>query len=211
MKLSGGKEIIDEFVIPRASSRAFLLEKGHHLKVIAHEGKQVADLRFLSADDHREEWSSWLSIALNRIAGTGGMRRLTHLYSKLPWNNLMATVTEDTVGHHQFYGNCNPAFYAAWGKEGHANCFDLFAECLQPHGIDMADLESASVFNLFMPVRYVDDEQGTYVFGPPTCDKGDSITFRAEMDLMVAATSCPEDTVVNEFDAKSMLYQIRGK
>ena len=72
----------------------------------------------------------------------------------------------------------------------------------------LSDLDSAGVFNLFMPVRYLDDENGTFSFHRPSCEKGDYIDFRAEMDVLVAATSCPEDNIVNDFDPKGMLYRI---
>jgi uncharacterized protein YcgI (DUF1989 family) len=72
----------------------------------------------------------------------------------------------------------------------------------------MKDLDSAGVFNLFMPVRYLDDENGTFSFNRPSCEKGDYIDLRAEMDVLVAATSCPEGSIVNDFDPKGMLYRI---
>ena len=130
------------------------------------------------------------------------------LHSALPRQNLMATVVSDDAGRHQFYGQCIAAFYDKMGQPGHANCAELFEECLAPHGIGMANLDDTSVFNVFMPVRYLDDELGTYEFLGPSCEPGDAIVFRAEMDLLVAATSCPEETIVNDFDPKGMMYQI---
>ena len=202
------RRVIDEFVIPKCSSKAFVIKKGQVLRVIAHEGKQVADIRFLNAHDFREQFSSWLSASLNNRQGTGGMKRLKKLYSKLPWQRVMLTVIDDKVGHHHLWGQCIAKFYEMNGQPGHASCADLFEECLRPYRLSMIDLDSASVFNVFMPVRYLDDEKGTYEFQRPACEKGDYIDFLAEMDVLVAATSCPDDTIINDYEPKGMKYQI---
>ncbi len=202
------RRVVEEFVIPKCTSKAFIVKKGQVLRVIAHEGKQVADIRFISADDPREQFSSWLSVSLNMRQGIGGMKRLKKLYSKLPWQRVMLTVIDDKVGHHLFSGQCVAKFYELGGRPGHANCADLFDECLKPYYLSQRDLDSASVFNVFMPVRYLDDENGTYEFQRPACEKGDYIDFMAEMDVIVAAVSCPDDSIVNDYDPKAMKYQI---
>ena len=53
---------VEDFIIPKNSSRAFMLKKGQVLRVIAHEGKQVADIRFLNAHDYREQFAAYNSI-----------------------------------------------------------------------------------------------------------------------------------------------------
>ncbi len=73
----------------------------------------------------------------------------------------------------------------------------------------MQDLDSAGVFNVFMSVKFLDDENGTWLYQPPACEKGDYIDFLAEMDVLVAATSCPMDSIaVNDYECKGMKYQI---
>ncbi|MFC1902625.1 DUF1989 domain-containing protein [Chloroflexota bacterium] len=207
-KATKSRRVIEEFVIPKCSSKAFVVKQGQVLRVIAHAGKQVADIRFLNAHDYREQFSSWLSWALNMRQGIGGMKRLKKLYSQLPWHRVMLTVIDDKVGNHLLFGQCNRTFYELKGQLGHANCADLFEECLKPFHISMVDLDSASVFNVFMSVRYLDDENGTYEIQRPSCEKGDYIDFLAEMDVLVAATSCPADTITNDFEPKSMKFQI---
>ncbi len=202
------RRVVEEFIIPKCSSKAFVVKKGQVLRVIAHEGKQVADIRFLNAHDTREQFTAWLSSSLNIKEGIGGMKKLKKLYSKLPWVNVMLTVIDDKVGDHFFSGQCIPRFYEIWGKPGHLSCADLFDECLKPYNLSMRDLESEGVFNVFMPVRYVNDENGTFEKMRPSCEKGDYIDFLAEMDILVAATSCPDDNIVNDYEPKAMKYQI---
>ncbi len=78
------RRVVEEFIIPKCSSKAFVVKKGQVVRVIAHEGKQVADIRFLNVHDSREQFVSWLSCSLNIKEGIGGMKRLKKLYSKLP-------------------------------------------------------------------------------------------------------------------------------
>ena len=202
------RRVVDEFIIPRCSSKAFLLKKGQVLRVMAHEGKQVADIRFLNAHDYKEQFSATNSISLNAIEGIGGRKKLKKLYSRPPGQNVMLTVIDDKVGEHLPGSQCLPKSYELMGQPGHLSCADLFDECLKPYHLSMRDLDSAGVFNTFMSVTYLDDEPGTMVFQRPSCERGDYIDFLAEMDVLVAATSCPNDSIVNDYQCKGMRYQI---
>jgi uncharacterized protein YcgI (DUF1989 family) len=201
-------KLLEEFVIAKCSSKAFVVRNGQILRVIAHEGRQVADIRFLNAHDYKEQFAARWSIPMNSIEGIGGYKKLTKLWSKVPYDNVMLTVIDDKVGDHNFGCQCAPVMVALKGAKGTLTCADLFDRCLKPHNLSMRDLDSAGVFNAFMPVRYVDDENGTFKFCPPSCKKGDHIDFRAEMDVLVAATSCPEANIVNDHAPKAMKYQI---
>lgn len=201
------RKVVEEFVIPKCSSKAFLIKKGQVLRVIAHEGKQVADIRFLNAHDYREEASPVFSRGLNRMEGIGGTKKLKKIYSKPPWQNVMVTVIDDKAGHHFFEGCCSPKHRELMGEK-HMTCAELFDECLKPYHLSMRDLDWGGVFNLWMVVHILDDENGTMVFDRPSCEKGDYIDFLAEMDLLVAATSCPDNNIVNDFEPKALKYQI---
>ena len=207
-ELIQSRRLVEEFIIPRCSSRAFLLKKGQGVRVIAHEGKQVADIRFLNAHDYREQFSASLSISLNTLEGIGGRNKIKKLYSKPPWQNVMLTVIDDKVGKHMPGTQCTPKHYELMGQKGHLSCADLFDECLKPYNLSMRDLDSTGVFNVFMPVNYMDDENGTVVYQRPSCEKGDYIDFLAEIDVLVAATSCPNDSIINDYECKGMQYRI---
>jgi len=203
--------LVDEFVISKCSAKAFHLKKGQVLRVIAHEGKQVADIKFFNANDYREQVAAWWSSYLNSLEGIGGTKRLKKLYSKPPWERVMLTVLDDKVGDHLLDGSCsprlevlNPEGYPVGGK----TCVELFEDCLKPYGISVEDLDSSGTFNAFMPIRFGDDENGPWVFLSPSCETGDYIEFLAEMDILVAATSCPQTNVINAFEPKAIKYQI---
>ena len=198
------RRLVQEFVIPKCSAKAFLLKKGQVLRVIAHEGKQCADLKFLNAHDYREQFAAHWSEGINGVQGIGGARKLTKLYSKPPWERVMLTVIDDKVGDHGPNGSCSQRIlqYDPDLIEGDKTCVDLFAEILRPYGISLVDLDSAGTFNVFFRIRYKDDEYGTWYFLPPSCEKGDYIEFLAEMDVLVAATSCPDRNVINDFTSE---------
>ena len=208
------RKVIEEFVIPKCSSKAFSVKKGQVLRVIAHEGKQVADIRFLNANDYKEEASPIFSAGLNWLEGIGGDKKLKKIYSKPPWENVMVTVIDDKAGHHWFNGCCSPKhreFYRKFQDEEllsseDKTCAELFDECLKPYHISMRDLDWAGVFNLWMVARF--DENGNLVFDRPSCEKGDYIDFLAEGDLLVAATSCPNTNIINDFEPKALKYQV---
>lgn len=208
-KGSSDRELVEEFVTPKASARAFILRKRQVLRITAHEGKQVADVKFLNAHDYQEQFAAVWSIFPNSLEGIGGVRRLQKLYSKPPWERVMLTVVDDKVGDHLFNGSCSPGIAERFpGTPVGATCMDLFAEVLRPYGLSMADLDSAGTFNVFMPMRSKDDPDGTWEPYPPSCEKGDYIEFRAEMDILVASTSCPQANVINDFQPKGMYYEI---
>ena len=85
---------------------------------------------------------------------------------------------------------------------------DLFADVLRPYGLTMADLDSAGTFDIFMPYRIRDDEYGTWEFQLPSAKKGDYIELKAEIDVLVAATSCPDTNIINDYKPKAVKYQI---
>ena len=201
------QKVVNEFIIPKCSSKAFIVKKGQVLRVTAHEGKQVADIRFLNDHDYTEEASPLFSRDCNRIEGIGGYKRLKKIYSKPPYENVMVTIIDDKVGHHFLDGCCSRKFRELDGIK-RITCAELFDECLREYNLSMRDLDWAGVFNLWMVVHYIDDEDGNIVFDHPSCERGDYIDFRAEMDILVAATSCPCDNIINDFKPKALKYQI---
>ena len=203
------RRLVEEFIIPKCSARAFIVKKGQVLRVIAHEGKQVPDIKFLNAHDYKEQFASRLSTHLND-EGIGGTKRIKKLYSKPPWERVMLTVIDDKVGDHLMNGSCSATMMELSPDlvEGGKSCMDLFAECLRPYGLTLADLDSAGTFNDWMVVRFEGGENSTWQFFPPSCEKGDYIEFLAEMDILVAATSCPDKDVINDFKPKGIKYQI---
>ncbi len=76
---------------------------------------------------------------------------------------------------------------------------------VRPFGLGEHDLP-LDTFNIFM-VGHVDAEN-RYSFSRPLANKGDHIAFRAEMDLLVAISACPDDSVINDHAPKALKVEI---
>jgi len=167
------------------SGVAFQLKKGQCLTVTDSDGAQVADLLAYSADDVREVISNGRTFDYEEtIALTVGNR----LWSNR--SNPMLHIVADMVGRHDFL--LTPCSYATFrhfypDKPVHRGCFGNLAAALEPYGIGEDDIPVA--FNIFMNVP-VNDETGSLSVEPPTSRSGDSITLKAEMDLIIGLTAC---------------------
>ena len=193
---------MQEILIPARDARAFELQKGQRIRIVEVEGKQTGDFVALNLHDFRQSYCSWLTTQM-----AGSFRKADRLYSKLPWGEVMFTVTADPVGVHWIHaGRCNQLGYKLrFGVDGHPSCQDSLARVLKPYGLG-AD-EVPDVFNLFMHVAI--DTEGRRSVKPPLANLGDYIEMRAEMDCLAALSACPDDLqVTNDFKPKPLLVQI---
>ena len=127
-------KLVDKFTIPACQGKGFVVKKGQVLRIIAIEGRQVADVIFFNAKDFKEVYHAGMTAYLNQIEGIGNRRKVKKLYSKPPRENVMATVMEDTVGIHfaDNGGRCSRRLYEIRNQPGHQNCQDILAEAIAP-------------------------------------------------------------------------------
>ncbi|MBT6241814.1 MAG: urea carboxylase-associated family protein [Rhodospirillaceae bacterium] len=200
-------KLVEEIIIPRSSGRSFILKKDQVMRVIEIDGGQVADIRFFNKENYKEQFAAVFSMMLNAMSGVQpAYKRIETLYSKVPWQRPMLRVIDDPVKHHTMGGHCCRMTYALKGIHDHRSCEDNFRECLEEWGIRMEDVDSAGVFNAFMP-RPVDLE-GNISWGESPAKDGDYIDFLAEMDVLVAYSNCPSDPPVNPEGNREMKVQI---
>jgi uncharacterized protein YcgI (DUF1989 family) len=189
-------------VIPPRSGVAFGLNAGQTLRVIDPEGEQVGDLLAFNRDDIREVISSGRTFDYSsRIYLTKG----DALYSNR--SSVMLWIVEDTVGQHDFLLTpCSKEmFRIIYGEaEPHRGCFGNLAEALEPYGVPPDAIPTA--FNCFMNVP-VDGATGEFKVLPPRSKAGDSISFRAEMDLIIGLTACSAG-LSNNFSYKPIHFEI---
>lgn len=183
------------------SGTAFELKAGQTLRVIDIEGEQVADLTAFSRADRSEWLSSGRSIDYaNTIYLTTGHV----LYSNR--SRPMFTITADDVGRHDFlltpcsretfeiiHGNTDP----------HPSCFENLWRNLAEFGI--APDAIPTTLNIFMNVEVA--PAGTLSILPPRSKAGDSLTLRAEVDLIVGLTACSAE-LSNNGSFKPIAYEI---
>ena len=163
---------------------AFMIERGHLVRITDPRGEQVSDLTAFAAADRREWLSSGRTIDYaNTIYLTTGHI----LYSNR--SRPMFTIVEDTVGRHDFLLTpCSPeTFTIIYGTTGHhPSCFENLARNLAPLGIEPDMIPTT--LNIFMNVEV--QPSGELRILPPRSRAGDHVLLRAEMDLIVGVTAC---------------------
>jgi uncharacterized protein len=171
-------------VIAPCSGKAWRLGAGQLLRIIDLEGGQSGDLFAVAADDVEDGQSN------GRTFDMGGTIRLSTgslLYSRR--SRPLLRITDDEVGvHDMLYAPCSQEMfelqYEVTGPN--PNCFDNLAGPLAEFGVPSATVTIA--FNFFMNVIIGPD--GRLEIRPPASAAGQSITFDAERDVIVAVTSC---------------------
>jgi hypothetical protein len=191
----------EQRLIPAGSGIGLRLQRGDQLRVIDPAGGQSGDLVAFSADG-RERLSN------GRTFDYGGKVYLST--GDVLWSDRsqpMLTIVADQVGRHDFlYAACSPEMYRIqYGVTGyHANCHDNLSSALRDLGIAPEPLPTP--FNLFMRVDVAAD--GKLVFSPPNSRAGEGIVFRAEMDLVVAVSSCPASTCNGGAPPRPLAFEI---
>ncbi len=171
--------------IPERSGTAFLLMAGETLTVIDPRGEQVADLLAFNAADLDEVVSSGRTLD---YAETICLTTGHSLYSNR--SRVLLEIVADTVGRHDFL--LTPCSYDTFHHfypdlPPHRGCFGNLAEALAPFGVVPDRIPVA--FNCFMNVP-IDGETGKLRVLPPISKAGDSISFRAAIDLVIGLTAC---------------------
>ena len=183
---------------------AFLLAAGQRLRIIDPLGEQVSDLVAFACDDQREWLSSGRSIDYaNTIYLTTG----NVLYSNR--SRPMLTIESDEVGRHDFLLTpcSSETFSIIYQHQGHhPSCFENLVNALERFQI--APDAIPTTFNVFMNVEL--DAAGKLTIGPPRSKPGQSIVFRAEMDLIIGLTACSAE-MSNNYKFKPIDYEITDK
>lgn len=170
--------------IPPRSGTAFALREGQSLTVIDPDGTQVSDMVAFALDDNGEVISNGRTFDYEEtiLLTTGACL----------WSNRsrkMLTIEHDDVGRHDFLLTpCSRDTFTHFypDKPVHRGCFGNLAAALEPHGIGPDQIPTA--FNIFMNVPV--SVTGEIEVLPPVSQAGDTIRFRAEMDLLIGMTAC---------------------
>jgi uncharacterized protein len=175
--------------IPARRGKAAHVKKGQIIRVINTHGEQVVDTWAFNANDLREFMSMEHSRAhMLKINPKVGDTMLTNKRRPL------LTFIEDTAGavHDTLIAACDRYRYELLGcTEYHDNCTDNLHAAMQELGLEAP--ETPSPLNLFMNIPVHDDD--TLSFEPPASSKGSYVVLRAEMDLVIAFSACPQDMV----------------
>ena len=181
---------MQSIVVAGGRAKAVGVKAANTVRVVNTHGTQVVDFWAIRAD--RPE------IAMSMQ------------HSRIRWRNLrprpgdemldeeratMLTLLEDTSPgvHDTVIAACDPFRYAQLGAApDHRSCCANFAEALTELSITRA-VPVPAPLNLFMNIPW--DLDGNITFEPTVSAPGDSVVFRAEVDVVVIASACPMDIV----------------
>jgi len=174
-------------LIQARCGKAVHIQRGQHVKVINTYGTQVLDTWAFNSDDVGEYMSMEHTRSINsRIYPRLGDSLVTNRRRPI------LTIIEATSPgiHDTVLCACNRYIYEELGAgPSHRNCEDNLHEALGELGLTIPS--TPSPLNLFMntPVR----ADGSIERLPPHSKPGDHIIMRADMDIVIVFSACPQD------------------
>ncbi|MGP3933629.1 DUF1989 domain-containing protein [Nonomuraea sp. KM88] len=174
-------------VVPARGSASQRLKPGQSVKVINTSGTQVVDCWAFAFADTREFMSmEHTRVEIERVSPAVG----DHLYTNR--RRPILTLTEDSSPgvHDTTLAACDIYRYWRLGADGyHRNCTDNLAESMRAERLPLP--ATPCPLNLWenAPVR----PDRTQSIAPPVCAPGDHVVLRAELDLVVVFSACPQD------------------
>ena len=173
--------------IPARRGKAARMKQGQTVRVVNTHGNQVVDTWAFNAADLHE----CMSMEATRATRSKLCLDVADSYVS-NHRRAMLTVLEDTSPgrHDTLMAACDRHRYTLLGHEGyHDNCTDNLAAALAE--LDLQAPKTPSPLNLFMNIPWT--LTGALQFAQPLSKAGDHILMRAEMDLIVAFSACPQD------------------
>jgi urea carboxylase-associated protein 1 len=181
-----GRVVHDE-IVPARAPWDHPLRRGQTLRIVDLEGNQAVDFLVYNLHDGAERYS-----AQDTIAAQGNIFLRTGSVLLSNEGAPMATVMETSVAYHDTIGGAcscesNTLRYGHHTKAQHS-CVDNFLQANGRHGRGKRDM--VSNINWFMNVPVEADGALGIVDGISA--PGLYVDLRAEMDLMVIVSNCPQ-------------------
>jgi uncharacterized protein len=191
---TGSRTLVERFVVPRRSGRAWPVRAGHIVRIVAVEGPQVADLNVWSLANPRERF--WA--ARTRQLHQAHLTTFDRLWSCLPYLRPMLTITADTIqygrdadggGCHDLLGTrCDPYVHKLLnGEEFDLCCHSNLVRAVRSYQLGEGDVHD--VLNVFQVTGLT--AEGRYFVKPSPARRGDFLECFAEIDVLCAISVCP--------------------
>ena len=175
-----------EMRIEPGDARAYEVKAGEYVQIVDVQGKQCSDFLAFNGADPSDEMN--LTLTRNNCAA---LFPAPGQYVYADSGLALLRVEEDLVGRHDTtLPACNAAYYEAMGHPGHKNCTDNFNRELAAFGLTPRTIWEPINFNF--NTRVAADGR-TIVIEEPLSRPGDYVLLRAETDLLLASSACPDD------------------
>ncbi len=193
------RKLIVEEEIPPKQWWSGVVKKGQCFRIIDVLGKQVADVVVFNQHNPKEKLS--LGASHTRQMRPGERYRAIDRLSvrdslfSTAYRPLMTIVADTPVpgGIHEVGQGrmCNRGLYETLGFPDHDGCWENLSRALARW--DIAPEEIPDAFCAFMNTVH-DVALREWIIKEPVSRPGDYIELRAEMDVIVGLSNCPEDT-----------------
>lgn len=180
---------IHNATLPAGEPWLHAVKRGQTLRIVDLEGNQAADVIFYSHADPAEHYS-----ATDTLLNQGGIYLTTGSVLMSSEHRPMLTVVADTCGRHDTLGGAcaaesNTVRYALQKKYMHS-CRDNYLIALQHADIGLTKRDLVPNINFFMNVPVT--PEGGLEFADGVSGPGKYVELRAEMDVWVLISNCPQ-------------------
>jgi len=191
---TASRTLVERFVVPRRTGRAWPVRAGQIFRIVAVEGAQVADLNVWSLANPRERF--WAS--RTRQLHQAHLSTFDRLWSCLPYLRPLLTITGDSIqygrdadggGCHDLLGTrCDPYVHKLLnGEELDLCCHSNLVRAVRP--FQLAERDVHDVLNVFQVTGLT--AEGRYFVKPSPAKRGDYFECFAEIDVLCAISVCP--------------------
>lgn len=173
--------------IPARRGKAAWVKQGQSVRVVNTYGHQVVDTWAFNVEDLHES----MSMEATRATRTKLCLEVGDTYVSNHRRPILTVVEDTSPGRHDtLMAACDVHRYGLLGHQGyHDNCTDNLAVALAALGLEAP--KTPSPLNLFMNIPWA--MSGALEFEAPLCKIGDYVLLRAEMDLVIVFSACPQD------------------
>lgn len=179
-------KVIEDTVVAACDPWSAEIKKGDVLRLVDLKGQQAIDLLCYSLANKAERYNAANTIKLNNSIYLGQDTVLWSVRARP-----MMTIVADSCGRHDtLYGCCSVEVdKVRFDKEDvSGGCQQNFEKELAKHGMDEKDIVANVNFFMYVPVR----EDGHIAIADGLSKPGDYVDLRAEMDVLVVISNCPE-------------------
>ena len=180
--------ILREWIVPAKEYAAFYVDRGDVVRFVDLEGKQCPDIVFFNRynlEDHLSNGNSQQIAPHRRFRLVKGDVFVSQMCT--PLMSIHDYSNENSVAYSSM---CSQEVnLLRYGIANTRNCRDNIAMALRPWGFTQFRVPDA--FKPFFIVDILPD--GTQQIQEPTTVPGDYYDLRAEMDVLVAFSNCPQE------------------
>ena len=188
--------------VPPYSGRGLSVAAGSIIRVTDVEGAQIGDLfALVQADPNEFLCTARTRVMTRRLFPAVGQQFFTNRYRPI-----LTFLADHSPGvHDSLFACCDPGLHELLGGgPSHPNCHDNFIGATRALGLEVNNVPGP--VNLFQNTPVAPD--GTLDAECAPTQPGDSVEFRAELDIYLVLTACSVDTGVDINGGKSTPLRI---